>query len=137
MSRSEINKIVPDNSYWDTHNKELTKAAKLGLKALKKGADQSWIDPNDEDHQFWFINEDQTYGLLELAKMSQDYDRKTISKCLDYILDKSNANELTDYNNPNFNEGVSNIVYGFNIENPKEHAMKFVDDCYAITNQNK
>lgn len=107
------------------------------MKALKKRPNMSWIDPNNKDHQFWFINEDQTLGCLELAKMTQDYDRKTISKCLDYILDDANAKEIADDNNPNFNEGAANIMYGFNTKDSKKYAMQFVDDCYSIKNQNK
>lgn len=59
-------------------SKRHIKAAILGLKALEEG------DPKDKLNQWWFLNEDQTDLLPQMADLViQGYNKKQIINLLD------------------------------------------------------
>lgn len=117
------------------HDKKWDEIADIGLKALNE------IDMDGEDYKSnpnsfrdWFMFEDQTFGMPQLAKLYYDgYSKQQINNLIDQVYDNyptySNYYESDDKNKQNLSSIAFNIYEGFRDE---KAAKNYVDTLFKL-----
>lgn len=138
-SQMDTNSVMWRMPYKDWHNnKRIVSSAVLGLEALKKRYGQDIQDIHDKGEQEWFLFEDQTYFMPQIADLvNQGYSKKEIVSNLNKWYDKTQK-VIDKYEAVGDNNGINEYYDSdptvFAIReawNPwiRSDNEKFIDDC--------
>lgn len=108
-------------------------AADLGLKVLKN---QHMADPSDigdPDMRWWFLYEDQTFGMGMVADMiNRGYSSQQVSKMIDTI--ENNAGGYWD-DDSNFNDHTKHVLFDVLEGNWEDSLKTFAKNCEEVKKQ--
>ena len=137
-SEDKLYKIAEDSRidnklfYSRPHDKKWDKIADIGLKASKR------IDMDDEDYKSdpnafreWFMFEDQTFGMPQLAKLYYEgYSKKQINNLIDQVFESPyHYYDGDDKKKENLSNIAFNLYEGFRDE---KDAKNYVDALFEL-----
>ena len=141
--KRKSSKMTPESIMWKIpykdwqNNKRIVSSAVLGLEALKKTYSDIQ-DSHDKGEQEWFLFEDQTYFLPQIADLvNQGYSKNEIISNLNKMYDKT-QNVIEKYeasgNNDAINKYYDSDPTVFAIREAwdpwvRSKKERFIDDC--------
>lgn len=117
--------------------KRMKAASDTGLKALQKLGDKDVKIDTPEHWDYWFLFEDQTYGMPQIADLAnqgktKDQIKQILKDCVDFTI-HDDDDEFTEipgvYSLYLFNEEADYMPFG--------NADSFIDACVDVAKENK
>lgn len=141
--KEKIGKVVNDDDYIDGQYSRYLKDeafrnkwlndAELGLKALSRSIYTDIDDPTDKNEKEWFLFEDQTLGMPEVASLINR--GVSIDSVKSLITD---ADNIKDYSyDDDSGSAADRFIFGVQEGNYKGRLEQFADDCYYVKSNKK
>lgn len=141
--KEKIGKVVNDDDYIDGQYSRYLKDeafrnkwlndAELGLKALSRSIYTDIDDPTDKNEKEWFLFEDQTLGMPEVASLINR--GVSIDNVKSLITD---ADSIKDYSyDDDSGSAADRFIFGVQEGNYKGRLEQFADDCYYVKSNKK
>lgn len=120
---------------------DIRDAAKLGLTALKKMDkvfDVNELDPESSDWREWFVAEDQTYGMPEVALMvNKGYSKEKIKELIRLSENLSDNSAIDKLDAVGKSEFIKNFLFAAAQGNYQNALIDFTDKCFEVKNEAK